>query len=1067
MKRNLHYLFLIISCSALILWFYTKNNINQINNEITSSKNETQAEDLDLKITKSNEIKSYKKLHNANKFIHKKALISNHELARVIENKSGKYENEKRENIEARWKDEFEMTKDPHTGKVPKYAHLKALEAANRTSEYQLPESINQYGERALPTITVDPRGPFNFGGRTRAIGHDIRDPQIILAGGVSGGIMRSTNGGDTWTKVTPSNDLLSVTCIAQDPRAGNQDIWYCGSGEVLGNSASDDYATYYGHGIWKSTNNGQNWTALASTRVALENFDSDFDYVTRLLVDPTNGDVYAAANGNIQRSQNGGDTWSRVLGNSDNSNATTTDIVKQGNNFYASISSSGIWKSTTGNDMDWTQIANSTQLGDNFGRIVLATTAANADFLYTFYNINGSTFDCSNGKKIPIRLQRFSNTSNSWTDFSNYISYCNGSGPNNSGDSTKINCNPQGGYNLALAVKPDNENMIYFSGDQLYRLNTSTNALDFIGGDQGSPSGTNMHVDCHYLKFSDNNTLWSCNDGGIHKTDVTGNVSPFPQGFTWTRRTANYNGYQFYRADITPTSGNKFVGGGAQDNANSIIPDGTTDAIELGGGDGVQFGVINGTSGTNFNVITSTQEGSMYRRTNGGGAVNMQPTDKKTGFKTFFLLDADNSEYLYYPATDSKIYRTRIASTLADPGEGNSNITGDPTTGYQDMPGLSIGGVTIAVASRNTAFSGNSYAASNSSRRMYVGTSGGKVFRVADPAFCTSCTPSEITPSGLSGNGYVSDIAINPQNDNELLVTVSNYGVNGVYHTTNANDATPTWNQVEGGGAVSLASVRSALILVSGTTPIYLVGTSTGLYGADVLNGSSTNWQKIGGGINQIGNSVCGSMRLRTADNHFVVGTHGSGLFVLNAPPSAPLPVDLASFSGKKVQENALLSWEVSNISGNPIFIIERSIDGQNFEKIGEVRGDIRLTHYESIDKFPIKGINYYRLRIMDADKFSKYSNIISVKFDDKFTSSEIAIYPNPINEKGQLNISKPTDLGDISFTIYNSISEKMKVGQLSLNDNTINIENLAKGLYYVQFNTLNKITTHKLIIE
>ncbi len=90
MKRNLHYVFLIISSSALILWFYTKNNINQINNEITSSKNETQAEDLDLKITKSNEIKSVKKLHNANKFIDKKALIPNHELAAVIENKNEK-----------------------------------------------------------------------------------------------------------------------------------------------------------------------------------------------------------------------------------------------------------------------------------------------------------------------------------------------------------------------------------------------------------------------------------------------------------------------------------------------------------------------------------------------------------------------------------------------------------------------------------------------------------------------------------------------------------------------------------------------------------------------------------------------------------------------------------------------------------------------------------------------------------------------------------------------------------------------------------------------------------------
>lgn len=962
-----------------------------------------------------------------NKINKNKSVIPSEINQKVIENElyTERKEHKESRNYNEFLKSEFELLKDPSTGKIPKNAHHLALEAALRTNEFQLPSEDNG---RTLPSFTIEKRGPFNFGGRTRSIGHDVRDNNIIIAGGNSGGILRSTDAGLTWTSVTPANDILSVNAIAQDPRAGNQDIWYCGTGEI-NSSASGSGASYYGFGIWKSTNNGLSWTALSSTRSGtFEQFDNEFDFVTKIFVDPTSGDVYAGVADALYKSTDQGNTWNKVLGES--LGQLHTDIIKSGNNYFAAINGKGIWKSTTGNINEWTQVADGTQLGGGFGRIVLGSSASNDNLVYALYNTT-TNFNCSNSKNISIRLQRLDVSANTWTDFSNAISLCNTSINND----TEKNLNPQDGYNLAIAVKPDDANLVYFGGDQIYRLNTSNNEYVFIGGDQGSPNGSNMHVDCHFLKFADNNILWSCNDGGIHRTDVSSSNSGFPQGFNWSRRTGNYNCYQFYRADISPVSGSKTVGGGAQDNANNIITDGTTNTTELGGGDGVQFAIISGSTSSDFNLITSTQEGSIFRREGNGNFYNIQPSGKKTAFKTFFLLDADNTNYLYYMADNSKIYRTRIAASLT-----SDAITGDPTTGYDEM-NLTLSGINVATAVRNSAFSNNPYAAADANRLMYIGTSSGKVYRLSDPAFCTSCSPVEITPPGSSGS--VSDIAINPQNNNEIMVTYSNYGVVGVYHTSNANNSTPTWTDVEGNGVVQLASVRSSIILISGSTKVYIVGTSVGLYGTTALSGSSTNWQKIGGGINEVGHAVVVSMRLRTADNGFVLGTHGSGLLYLTAPPPNPLPIQMLSFNGHKDKIANILNW--SAIESNPYghYSIERSSDAINFKTIGEVNVQLNNNsqhNYTFVDRFPLNNSNYYKLSIIENDGKITESKIIEI---DNSNHYEVMIYPNPNN--GIFTISD----NSINFEIYDSYGKKVNH---TFYNNTIDISDKPNGNYYLK---------------
>ncbi len=158
------------------------------------------------------------------------------------------------DNPYARLDYEFQRTKDPKTGRVPYRIREKELRYAKTLPNRE--EIGWSHGERDNRTVSWARRGPFNVGGRTRALAIDINDENIILAGGVSGGMWRSTDGGASWNMTTAPGDLHSVTAVAQDPTS--PDIWYYGTGEKNGNSAEDasggghENALYLGNGIYK-----------------------------------------------------------------------------------------------------------------------------------------------------------------------------------------------------------------------------------------------------------------------------------------------------------------------------------------------------------------------------------------------------------------------------------------------------------------------------------------------------------------------------------------------------------------------------------------------------------------------------------------------------------------------------------------------------------------------------------------------------------------------------------------------------------------------------------------------
>ena len=132
-----------------------------------------------------------------------------------------------KENVQSRREYEIQRLADPTTGTIPAEIRQKELTFAKQQYQVQLnaieSDSENGNASENSEVLNWTALGPENFGGRTRALAIDVLDERTILAGGVSGGMWRSEDGGLSWNRTTTIDQLQSVTAVVQDTRPGNE----------------------------------------------------------------------------------------------------------------------------------------------------------------------------------------------------------------------------------------------------------------------------------------------------------------------------------------------------------------------------------------------------------------------------------------------------------------------------------------------------------------------------------------------------------------------------------------------------------------------------------------------------------------------------------------------------------------------------------------------------------------------------------------------------------------------------------------------------------------------------
>jgi photosystem II stability/assembly factor-like uncharacterized protein len=442
---------------------------------------------------------------------------------------------------------EYNRLADPATGKIPEGMRYKELAFAGTLPT----DALMPFGKQIKSTVNYSARGPWNHGGRTRALAVDVDNDNIMLAGQVSGGIWRTTDGGQSWNRVSPLNEVFGTTFIVQDKRAGHHNVWYAGTGEGYGTSASAGGAFFLGNGIYKSTDGGITWSNLPSTgNTTPQTFDDVWEIVWDVATDESNmleDEVYAATYGAIWRSTDGGTTWTIVRG-SQNGSYFTNVIVTPGGVVYAALSSDGtqggLWRSADGTN--WVNITPQ-GFGSVYDRIVMNYNPQNENEVYFLGVTPGSGQTTTNYQGDPEQnsLWKYTYVSGDGTGAGGTWDDRSASLPANQGQFG--NFNAQGGYNLAISVKPDDPNTIILGGTNIYRSTdafaTPNNTTQIGGYGIGTTipffvSYPNNHPDIHIFAFtpSSPDALLVGNDGGVFKT--TNCMAP---SVTWTSLNRGY----------------------------------------------------------------------------------------------------------------------------------------------------------------------------------------------------------------------------------------------------------------------------------------------------------------------------------------------------------------------------------------------------------------------------------------------------------------------------------------------------------------------------------------------
>jgi len=770
----------------------------------------------------------------------------------------------------------FNMLRDPATNSIPEGIRQRELAFA-RTLDQRPPVLGKVLGPADGIAFDWKEVGPNDVGGRTRALAIDHTNSNTIIAGGVSGGIWKSTDGGQTWTLKTAMNVPLGVTWIAQDPRSGQNNTWYYTSGEFRGDSAGDrgGVAFFYGTGVYKSTDNGETWSKLESTLDSDPlRFTGNFDFVSKIIIHPTSGNLYVATNGfGIFRSTDGGTSFSLVLGKP--AEHRWTDIAVSSNGtllatlsesvFFGPTDNPGVYRSTDDGD-NWTDITPDT-FPATHARSVIGMAPSNPDVAYIF-----TYDDTKSGDREDVHLFKVTSIAGStFSDLSTNL-------PDFGGDTGFLNT--QDSYNMTVAVKPDDSDFVLIGGTSLYRstngFSTQITSADsnWVGGytAQGAsaPGGQyakypNHHPDQHVAVFDPNNTgvLWSGHDGGISRAaDAT--ASPM----AWESMNNAYNVTQFYHVSIAAEAGNTRIVGGTQDNGSPAFDwnapnDGSTD---LSSGDGAYS-----YTGSQF-VYTSFQVGNVFRYTTSGNFEASLKPDGTSGqlFIHPFTVDPTDESIMYYPLANVLMRNNTIDTAVSGNGWATlSNIAGPAGTNIS----------ALAVSTSNPA------------HRLYFAASGDGSPNIYSLDNADSATDGavDISIPGLDNGSYVHNIAVNPNSADEIIVVMSNYNIVGLYHS---NDGGANYTAVEGNleGTDDGPSLRWGAILPIDSTAQYLVGTSIGLFSTAVLNGSSTSWTQEGAAV--IGNVTVAALAARTSDNTVAAATHGRGIFIGEGPQTGPSPI-------------------------------------------------------------------------------------------------------------------------------------------------------------------------------
>jgi hypothetical protein len=542
-----------------------------------------------------------------------------------------------------------------------------------------------------------------------------------------------------------------------------------------------------------------------------------------------------------LYRSINGGATWTEV------SLPLNTNGHKYAPNNIEITAGNKVWLSTTGDYL----------YGEGGGSVLSSTDGLNFTLNYTVADSGDRTeiaVSKTNADKVYVLAQTASGVSIFKTTNSFATTSVIGLPTDvDSGIPANDFTRGQAFYDLLISTDPTNDEVVYIGGINLYKSINGAASWTQLSNWYAGLGPQEVHADQHGIAYGNgvggNQKVLFGNDGGVYYSSNGGSLT--------TSRNKGFNVTQFYSLAVAPTNavsgltGDYFVAG-AQDNGTQYFANAAASnaaSVETQGGDGAfcmfdqgidKYYISNYVYNANVNL----------RFTNGTVRnLNSEPLTSTNGaFIAPMVLDS-NRDMVYSDYSTGTTYRIRRYSSIKAGAVVRTDLTNALLTGAP------------------TAFAVSKY--TTASTTLLVGTRNGRVLRLTT----ANTTPvwSDLSISAFVGT--VSDIEFGASND-EIFVTMSNYGVTNIWFTSNGTAATPTWVSKEG----NLPDIPVRCILQNPLLPTteVIVGTDLGVWYTNNFNSTSPIWRQSYNGMRNV---KVTDLDLRN-DNTVFAATYGRGIF-------------------------------------------------------------------------------------------------------------------------------------------------------------------------------------------
>ncbi len=194
------------------------------------------------------------------------------------------------------------------------------------------------------------------------------------------------------------------------------------------------------------------------------------------------------------------------------------------------------------------------------------------------------------------------------------------------------------------------------------------------------------------------------------------------------------------------------------------------------------------------------------------------------------------------------------------------------------------------------------------------------------------------------------------------------------------------------------------------------------------------------------------------------------------------PLPVELIAFQAKvNESEQVEVTWSTATEINNDYFEVQRSKDAIHFETIQQVQGagnSNMILNYKSMDNDPYSGLSYYRLKQVDYDGTTAFSQIESVnifKTNLNTSNPEFIMYPNP--SRGDfftVETTVPYASNKEVFVVVTDVNGKEFYSKVVITDQDGNFttvvdpyQRIPAGIYVVMGASGKEIYSDILIVE